>query len=116
MAGVEREKERASESEGTDRPTTRGAGLFYLGEFNNSHRPSFVNSGIIINDGAPESRSAFGTLARTSLLGRECKLITHRDFHEKHIKPSSTTTSSSLSACPVCCGVILAHKSSPEHA
>lgn len=74
------------------RPTTRGAGLFYLGEFNNSHRPSFVNSGIIINDGAPESRSAFGTLARTSLLGRECKLITHRDFHEKHIKPSFTIT------------------------
>lgn len=31
-------------------------GLFYLGEFNNSHRPSFVNSGIIINDGARESR------------------------------------------------------------
>lgn len=60
--------------------------LFYLGEFNNSHHPSFVNSGIIINDGAPESWSAFSTLTRTSLLGRECKLITHRDFHEKHIK------------------------------
>lgn len=27
--------------------------LFYLGEFNNSHHPSFVNSRIIINDGAP---------------------------------------------------------------
>lgn len=61
-------------------------GLFYLGEFNNSHHPSFVNSGIIINDGAPEPWSAFGTLIRTSLLGRECKLITHWDFHEKHIK------------------------------
>lgn len=61
-------------------------GLFYLGEFNNSHHPSFVNSRIIINDGAPESWSAFGTLTRTSLLGRECKLITHQDFHEKHIK------------------------------
>lgn len=60
-------------------------GLFYLGEFNNSHHPSFVNSGIIINDGAPKSRSALGTFAHTSLVERECKLITHRDSFMKNI-------------------------------